>query len=114
MSPHLASLGKRKIRTFSKVAESRSDAEPIAQSSCPASPSLDGDEVRVEPSPWKRQVAIGAIVGSELAVILVLLASLARGSTDRRQFAWTLGILSVALLALSLLRRKALPTASEC
>ncbi|AGA25145.1 hypothetical protein [Singulisphaera acidiphila] len=113
MSPHLASLGKRKIRTFSKAVESWSDAEPVAQSSWASSPSLGGDEVRVEPSPWKRQVAIGAIVGSEFAVILVLLASVVRGSTDRRQFAWTLGILSVTLLALSLLRRKALPTASE-
>src|SRR4051812_1869196 len=84
MSPHLASFGRRKTRKIGKVAGSWSDAETVAQTSLPSSPSGDDDEVRVEPNPWKRQVLIGSIVGSEIAVFLGLLASLARGSTDPR------------------------------
>jgi hypothetical protein len=114
MSPHLASFDRRKTRKIGKVVGSWSDAETVVRTSLPSSPSADDDEVGVEPNPWKRHVLIGSIIGSEIAVFLGLLASLSRGSTDPRQSAWTLGILSVALLSLSLLRRKALPTASEC
>jgi hypothetical protein len=115
MSPHLASFNRRKIRNFGTVAGSWSDAEPVARTSLSSPSRRDVVENGWgESRPWKRHVVIGSILGSELAVILGLLASLARRSTDPRQSAWTLGLLSIALLALSLLRRKTLPTASEC
>ncbi|SIO44627.1 hypothetical protein SAMN05444166_4793 [Singulisphaera sp. GP187] len=113
MSPHLATLGKQKTRKTNKVTESGRAAEPVAIASLAARPGVDENELNIESSRWRRPVLIGSIIGSEIAVLLGILASLSRGSTDRRQFAWTLGILSVVLLALSRLRRKALPAASE-
>lgn len=114
MSPHLASFDKRKTRKIGKVARSWRDAEPVEQASLSPSPSMGNADGWGEPSLWKQHVVIGSIIGSEIAVILGLFASLARGSTDPRQSAWTLGILSVALLALVLLRRRNWPAASEC
>lgn len=110
MSPHLASFDKRKARKFGRVAESWVDAEPVV----PSHPVEEEHAVECESRPWKRHAVIGAIIGSEVAVILGLFANLARGSTHPRQSAWILVILSVALFVLSRMRRRALPAASEC
>lgn len=110
MSPHLASFDKRKARKVGRVAGSWVDAEPVVPSNLVEEERALG----VESRPWKRHAVIGAIIGSEIAVIMGLFANLARGSTHPRQSAWILGILSLALFVLSRMRRKALPAASEC
>ena len=114
MSPHLASFDRRKTRKIGTVAVSWSDAETVTRASSPSSPGADDDEVGVETDPWRRHVLIGSIVGSEVAIIFGLLASLARGSTDPRTVRLDAGD-PLGRPALSFwLRRKALPTASGC
>ncbi|WP_406697641.1 hypothetical protein V5E97_02130 [Singulisphaera sp. Ch08] len=56
---------------------------------------------------------IGSIVGCEIGVFLALLTTLAQGETDPRKCTIRLVVLSIAFLALSILRRKALPAGED-
>lgn len=78
-----------------------------------ASISRESGQVLEEPGPWRSRVLIGSILGSEAAVLLALLTTISQGESDPQQFTSRLAILFFALLGLSLLRRKALPTESE-